>query len=79
MLLYHFADKDDLVARVLRHAADRGVADLRALPRAPDVRRCVLRPGGRPQQGRLEQCHRLYVEASALGLLGQQPYVAVRA
>ena len=33
MLLYHFADKDDLVATVFRAAVDRGVAELRGLPR----------------------------------------------
>ena len=74
MLLYHFADKDDLVATVLRAAVDRGVAELRALPASPDVRQCVLDLWEVFQHGRLEQCQRLYVEAAALGLLGRQPY-----
>jgi AcrR family transcriptional regulator len=77
MLLYHFADKDDLVATVFRAAVNRGVADLEALPAARDVRGCVLRLWQVSQEGRLEKCHRLYVEAAALGLLGRQPYVDV--
>jgi AcrR family transcriptional regulator len=77
MLLYHFADKDDLVATVFRTAATRGVSELEALPAAADVRQCVLRLWEASQQGGLEKCQRLYVEAAALGLLGQQPYVDV--
>ncbi len=77
MLLYHFADKDDLVATVLRTAVDRGVSELRGLPRARTVRSCVLALWEASQRGRLEQCQRLYVEASALGLLGRQPYADV--
>jgi AcrR family transcriptional regulator len=77
MLLYHFADKDDLVATVFRTAVNRGVAELEGLPAAADVRRCVLRLWEVSQRGGLEKCHRLYVEAAALGLLGQQPYVDV--
>ena len=76
-LLYHFADKDDLVATVLRTAVDRGVAELRTMPPAAGVRRCVLDLWQASQRGRLAQCHRLYVEAAALGLLGRQPYADV--
>ena len=32
MLLYHFRDKDDLVATILRTSTDRSVASIRALP-----------------------------------------------
>src|SRR5213083_1932193 len=66
MLLYHFADKDDLVATVFRAAVNRGVAELEALPPAADVRRCVLRLWEVSQHSRLEKCNRLYVEAAAL-------------
>ena len=37
MLLYHFADKDDLVATVLRVSTDRSVEEIRALAPATDV------------------------------------------
>ena len=42
MLLYHFADKADLTATVLRVSNDRSVRGIRALPPSPDVRRAVL-------------------------------------
>jgi len=77
MLLYHFEDKDDLVVAVLRSAIERGLADLRAMPPSPDVRRCVHDLWDVSKRGRLERCQRLYVEASALGLFGQQPYADV--
>ena len=38
MLLYHFRDKDDLVATVLRVANDQAVAELAALPVPAGVR-----------------------------------------
>ena len=77
MLLYHFTDKDDLVATVLRVSNDRSVAELRALPPGRDVRRAVLGLWKATTQGQLERCQRMYVEAAALGLLGREPYVTV--
>jgi AcrR family transcriptional regulator len=77
MLLYHFADKDDLVATVLRVANDRSVAEVGALGPADDVRGAVLRLWTASAEGRLNDCQRLYVEAAALGLLGQEPYASV--
>jgi len=79
MLLYHFADKDDLVATILRTATDRSVHSLRGLAPSPDLRTAVLdlwrAVTTRPQ----ERCQRLYVEAAALGLFGREPYAtAVR-
>jgi AcrR family transcriptional regulator len=77
MLLYHFADKDDLVATVLRVSTDRSVEQIRALPRAADVAGFVLGFWDASESGPLERCQRLYVEAAALGLLGQEPYASV--
>jgi AcrR family transcriptional regulator len=74
MLLYHFADKDDLVATVLGVANDRAVAEVRALPTPPDVRTAVHRLWDAFSRGRLQRCQHVYVQAAALGLLGQQPY-----
>jgi AcrR family transcriptional regulator len=77
MLLYHFRNKDDLVATVLRVSNERAVAGLRALPPSSDVRCGVLalwRAVTAPQQDR---CQRLYVEAAALGLFGREPYASV--
>lgn len=77
MLLYHFADKDDLIATVLRISNDRSLADVRALPVARDVRSAVIGLWAAATSGRLERCQRLYVEAAALGLLGREPYATV--
>ncbi|MEP6815301.1 MAG: TetR/AcrR family transcriptional regulator, partial [Marmoricola sp.] len=77
MLLYHFRDKDDLVATVLRTSNDRSVHVVRALGPSVDVRRAVLdlwRTVNSPEQS---QCQRLYVEAAALGVLGTEPYRSV--
>jgi AcrR family transcriptional regulator len=77
MLLYHFSDKDDLVAAVLRVANDQAVAELAALPVPTGVRAAVLALWEANTEGLLERCQRLYVQAAALGLLGQEPYVSV--
>jgi AcrR family transcriptional regulator len=77
MLLYHFRDKDDLVATVLRTSNDRSVRVVGALGPSSDVRRAVLdlwRTVNSPEQA---QCQRLYVEAAALGVLGTEPYMSV--
>ena len=42
MLLYHFRDKDDLVATILRTSAARSVLSIRALPASRDLRTAVL-------------------------------------
>ena len=77
MLLYHFADKDDLVASVLRVSTDRSVEEIRALPPAADVHAFVVGFWDASLTGQLERCQRVYVEAAALGLLGQEPYASV--
>jgi AcrR family transcriptional regulator len=77
MLLYHFADKNDLVATVLRVSNDRSMRGIRALAPSRDARRAVLDLWGvvsRPEQAR---CQRLYVEAAALGVLGAEPFASV--
>ena len=77
MLLYHFADKDDLVATVLRVSTDRSVEEIRGLAPATDVPGFVVGFWEASTSGQLERCQRLYVEAAALGLLGQEPYASV--
>lgn len=77
MLLYHFASKDDLVATVLRVSNDRSIAAMEALPPGSDVADAVRRLWQASREGQLEQCQRLYVEAAALGLFGQEPYASV--
>ena len=77
MLLYHFADKDDLVATILRVSNDRSVAEIRALPASRSVRHAVLELWKAYRSPQLGRCQRMYVEAAALGLFGRQPYRSV--
>src|SRR3954447_15047378 len=68
MLLYHFRDKDDLVATILRSTTSRSVRSLLALPTPRDPRAAVLELWRAVTTGPQERCQRLYVEAAALGL-----------
>jgi AcrR family transcriptional regulator len=74
MLLYHFRDKDDLVATILRTSTIRSVESIRALPASTDLRTAVLDLWRAVSTGRLQACQRLYVEAASLGLFGHEPY-----
>ncbi|MCW2818543.1 MAG: TetR/AcrR family transcriptional regulator [Marmoricola sp.] len=77
MLLYHFRDKADLLATVLRVSNDRSVHGIRDLAPSPGLRAAVLDLWAvlsTPEQAR---CLRLYVEAAALGVLGAEPYASV--
>jgi AcrR family transcriptional regulator len=76
MLLYHFRDKDDLVATILRTTNERSIRSIRALPTPRDVRTAVLALWREVTTGPQRRCQRLYVEAAALGLFGREPYVA---
>lgn len=77
MLLYHFRDKDDLVATVLRVVYDQAIAEVAGLPVPGGVHTAVLALWEASSDGLLERCERLYVQAAALGLLGKEPYVRV--
>jgi AcrR family transcriptional regulator len=74
MLLYHFRDKDDLVATILRTTTVRSVDSIRALAASPDLRAAVVDLWRAASSGALQDCQRLYVEAAALGLFGMEPY-----
>ncbi|GGL43102.1 TetR/AcrR family transcriptional regulator [Phycicoccus endophyticus] len=76
MLLYHLGSKDELVVAVIRCSTHRALAQLQALPASPSAGRAVLdqwRLRSAPQQSR---CERLYVEASTLGVFGEEPYAS---
>ena len=77
MLLYHFAGKDDLIATVISTSTDRSVEVMRGRPPSPDVRQAVLDLWVAMKSSPLDRCSRLYAEAAALGILGQEPYVTV--
>jgi AcrR family transcriptional regulator len=77
MLLYHFADKDDLIATVISDSTDRSVELVRALTPSRGVRRAALDLWRAMTTAPLDRCSRMYAEAAALGLLGREPYVTV--
>src|SRR4029079_19784443 len=63
MLLYHFDDKDDLVATMLLTTVGRSAQGRRELPEPRDLRSAVLELWRVVSTGRQERCQRLYVEA----------------
>lgn len=77
MLLYHFANKDDLTATVLRVSNDRSVAPIRTLEPSSDARQGVMDLWSVVSRPELARCQRLYVEAAALGVLGTEPFASV--
>ncbi|WP_243640420.1 TetR/AcrR family transcriptional regulator [Nocardioides jejuensis] len=77
MLIYHFGSKDALVADVLRCSNDRAVAQLAALPPSNGLSDAVGDLWDAVQSAPADRCTRIYVEASALGLFGQEPYASV--
>jgi len=77
MLLYHFGSKDELVAAVLRATNERSTAHVRAMEPSADLRSAVHDLWAAMLIPHIDRCSRLYVEAAALGLLGQEPYASV--
>ena len=77
MLLYYFDSKDDLVAAILRTSNDRATAFIQGLSPSTDLRQAVFDLWAAMRSATIHRCARLYVEAAALGLLGQQPYACV--
>lgn len=77
MLLYHFKNKLDLVASLLRVSNDRSVRGIRALAPSRDVRQAVLDLWGAVSSPEQARCQRLYVEAAAMGVLGAEPFASV--
>jgi len=77
MLLYHFGSKDELVAAVLRESNERSTAHVRAMDPSRDLHRAVHDLWEAMLVPQIYRCSRLYVEAAALGLLGQEPYASV--
>lgn len=74
MLIYHFGTKDQLVADVLHTSIERSTGHIAALPPSADLRAAVLDLWAATNTAPVDGCNRIYVEASALGLLGREPY-----
>lgn len=75
MLIYHFGSKEQLIVDVLRCSAERSAAELRSLPASVSPQQAVFDQWRLRTTESQSQCERVYVEASTLGLFGQQPYV----
>jgi AcrR family transcriptional regulator len=74
MLLYHLGSKDELLAAIIAESSDRLVAELRALPPSHSPGDAVRDQWRLRTSGHQSRCERLYVEASTLGLFGDEPY-----
>lgn len=77
MLLYHFGTKDDLVTAIMQTSHLRSLAHIAALPANDGIKEGVLALWEAVSSSTIAPCCRIYVEASALGLLGSEPYSAV--
>ncbi|HAM45745.1 MAG TPA: TetR/AcrR family transcriptional regulator [Propionibacteriaceae bacterium] len=76
MLIYHFGSKEQLIVDVLRCSAERSAAELRSLAPSLSPHQAVFDQWRLRTTESQSQCERVYVEASTLGLFGQQPYAA---
>jgi AcrR family transcriptional regulator len=74
MLVYHFGSKDGLLVAVLESVTDRSNAVVRSLPPARTVRAGVVRLWRAHLGGQLDRCQKVYVQAAASGLLGDEPF-----
>lgn len=74
MLIYHFENRDALVTAIIARVNDRSVEAIRALPPAKTVRDGVLTLWEAYQREPMLSCEQVYVQATASGLLGDEPY-----
>ena len=77
MLIYRFGNKDSLVAEVLRTSTARATAYVARLRGSQDPHAAVRDLWAAVSHPAVDGCHRLYVEAAALRLFGQEPYASV--
>jgi AcrR family transcriptional regulator len=77
MLIYRFGSKDVLVAEVLRTSNARATAYVASLPGSKDPHGAVRDLWAAVSHPAVDGCHRLYVEAAALRLFGQEPYASI--
>jgi AcrR family transcriptional regulator len=76
MLIYHLGSKEQLIVEILRCSTIRSARELRSLPPSVSAAQAVLDQWRLRSTQQQAQCERMYVEASTLGLFGQQPYAA---
>lgn len=74
MLIYHFDNRDALITAIIARVNDRSVAAIRDLAPPPTVREGVLTLWAAYQSEPMRSCEQIYVQATASGLLGDEPY-----
>jgi AcrR family transcriptional regulator len=74
MLIYHLGSKEQLIVEIIRCSAARSSEELRSLQPSTSPYEAVLDQWRLRTTERQSKCDRLYVEASSLGLFGQEPY-----
>lgn len=77
MLIYRFGNKDSLVAEVLRTSTARATEYVASLPGSKNPEAAVRDLWAAVSHPAVDGCHRLYVEAAALRLFGQEPYASI--
>lgn len=77
MLIYRFGNKDSLVAEVLRTSNARATEYVASLPGSKNPEAAVRDLWAAVSHPAVDGCHRLYVEAAALRLFGQEPYASI--
>jgi AcrR family transcriptional regulator len=74
MLIYHLGSKEQLIVEILRCSTARSARELHSLPASPSPHQAVLDQWRLRTTKHQSECERLYVEASILGVFGEQPY-----
>lgn len=75
MLIYHFGSRDALVSAVVARVGELSSAELDRLEPAPSVRAGVRRLWTAYQEEPLCACTSVYLQATATGLIGREPYL----
>jgi AcrR family transcriptional regulator len=74
MLIYHFGNRDGLVAAIIDEATSRSVEHLAGMKAPRTVKAGVLQLWQAYLEPPLHACNLIYVQAAASGYLGQEPF-----
>ena len=74
MLIYHFGNRDGLVAAIIDEATSRSVEHLAGMRAPRTVKAGVLQLWQAYLEPPLHACNLIYVQAAASGYLGQEPF-----
>jgi AcrR family transcriptional regulator len=77
MLIYHFGSRDELVSAVVVESTRRAVEAVESAPAAPTIRSAVNRLWAVYLTEPLHSCLRIYLQAAATGLIGQEPHLSL--